>query len=79
MPTTKIQKLFFMFATVFLSVIFFVFYNSSLISGGFSLNIITLALREIPAEFIIAFSSSVPLCLKIRRKSCALSCRSQKA
>ncbi len=55
MPTTKIQKLFFMFATVFLSVIFFVFYNISLISGGFSLNIIPLALREIPAEFIIAF------------------------
>jgi hypothetical protein len=55
MSSTKIQKLFFMFITVLLSVTFFVIYNISINSGRISWRIVPLALKEIPVEFIIAF------------------------
>ncbi|MBL8966033.1 MAG: DUF2798 domain-containing protein [Spirochaetaceae bacterium] len=55
MPQTKLEKLFFMSLTVLLSVAAFTTYNVALALGSLSLRVFPLAIREMPAEFALAF------------------------
>ncbi len=54
-PQTKLEKLFFMSLTVLLSVAAFTTYNIALGLGSMSLRVFPLAIREMPAEFALAF------------------------
>lgn len=55
MPQTRIEKLFFMFLTVLLSVLAFTVYNTAISLGSMSNRVFPLAMRELPLEFSIAF------------------------
>nr|WP_320131885.1 DUF2798 domain-containing protein [uncultured Holophaga sp.] len=55
MPHTRLQILAFMGLTVLLSVVCFTTYNVALAHGGLSNRTFALALREVPAEFALAF------------------------
>jgi hypothetical protein len=55
MPATTLQKLFFAFITVLLSVFTFTNYNIALSLGSMSNSVFLLSLKELPVEFCFAF------------------------
>lgn len=55
MPTTALQKLFFAFITVLLSVFAFTNYNIAHSAGSMSNRVFLLSLKELPVEFCFAF------------------------
>jgi len=59
MPRTKVQKLFFIFLTVLISVIAFAIYNVAISMGSMSNRVFLIASKEVPVELVIAFSLEV--------------------
>ncbi len=68
MPTTRIQKLFFMSLTVLLSVFSFVIYNVARNMNGMSNEVFLIALNEVPIKFIFAFIIQVLFANKLAMK-----------
>lgn len=56
MPTTTLQKFFFTFITVLLSVVAFTNYNIAISLGSMSNRVFILSLRELPLELCFAFA-----------------------
>lgn len=54
MPTTKLQKIFFAFFTVMITVPLFVIYNLAIEIGGMSNQVFIKSLKIIPVEFVFA-------------------------
>jgi len=67
-PKTPLEKLFFMSLTVLLSVSAFTTYNVALHRGAMSNSVFSLALREIPIEFMFAFFLEAVVAYRLSEK-----------
>jgi hypothetical protein len=68
MPQTKFEKLVFMFMTVTISVTAFALYNVAISMGSMSNRVFLAAIKEIPVEFIFAFSLEAVFVYKAAQK-----------
>jgi hypothetical protein len=68
MPRTKVQKLFFIFLTVLISVHAFAIYNVALGMGSMSNRVFLLASREVPVELFLAFVLEVLFVARLAEK-----------